>query len=355
MWLAGIISKAIRWASIFGSLGCVYGSLTVVAAEESDTCPDANPQGAIFELKEENDWVASTDRHYTQGARIVYLGPDNIMPLWALHAAQILPTVGFNLAACRLGLEVGQSMYTPTDLSQVGLITNDWPYAGWLYAGIVLQRRGSIGDERIPVLETMRLQLGVVGPAAFAEQAQNRFHVMNNFTYAQGWGNQLPNEPTLALKYERAWRLAPSRQNDWDMDCIPHAGASLGDVDTSARAGAMFRIGWHIPDDFGIEPIDSLGITVGNGAVAASQHPWGFYFFCAAEGRAVAYNIFLDGDMFRDSPHVDRKPFVGELSGGLALELSHMEIAFMLIYLTREFVGQMSPDVYGSLTAKWKF
>ena len=349
------VSDSIMWLGIFGLLGGLSNGLTIASAEDANPCPAANPQGAIFELNEENDWFAGTDRHYTQGFRMVYLGPDNVMPEWLLGAAQYFPAVGFNLDTFRVGLEMGQNLYTPTDLSRQEPIANDWPYAGWIYAGTVLQRRGLTDDERIPVLENIRLQLGMVGPAVLAGQLQNWFHSINNFPLAEGWANQLPNEPTMALKYQRAWRLASGQQGDWGVECIPQAGASLGNVETSARAGAMVRMGWHIPDDFGIEPIDSLGITDGGWSAAAIQHPWGFYFFVAAEGRAVGYSIFLDGDMFRDSPHVEREPYVGELYGGLALMLGRLEMAFTYVYLTREFVGQVSPDAYGSVFAKWKF
>ena len=355
MWRAEVMSGSSKWAIIFGLLGYLFGSLTAAPAAEPDTHPVVNPQGAILELTEDNDWFTGTDRHYTQGARILYLSPDNGMPGRLLGIAQSLPSVGFRLDTCRWGLEVGQNMYTPTDIAQTALITNDWPYAGWSYIGAVLQRRGQSCDERIPVLENIQLQLGMVGPAALAGQIQNWFHNINHFPLADGWANQLPNEPTLALKYERAWRLASSTPYAWDVDCIPHVGASLGNVETSARAGTMARVGWHLPDDFGVEPIDSLGIPAGGWSVGANQHPWGFYLFAAAEGRAVAYNIFLDGDMFRQSPHVERNPYVAELYGGVAIRLDRVEMAFTVFYLTREFVDQASPDAYGSVSAKLEF
>jgi len=331
---------------------CVSIGLVAAAASAcADVAPACEERGLTLELTEENDWFAGTDRHYTQGFRAVYLGAESREPNWLRDFGEY----GLRVDTWRLGLEFGQNLYTPTDLFRQELITNDWPYAAWLYVGTVLQRRGLTDDERIPVLENIRLQLGMVGPAARGGQLQNWFHSINNFQLAEGWANQLPNEPTMELKYQRAWRLAPNQQGDWDVDCIPHAGASLGNEEISARAGAMVRMGWHIPDDFGIEPIDSLGITDGGWSAAAIQHPWGFYFFAAAEGRAVGYSIFLDGDMFRDSPHVEREPYVGELYGGLALMLGRLEVAFTYVYLTREFVGQVSPDIYGSVSAKWRF
>ena len=50
------------------------------------------------------------------------------------------------------------------------------------------------------------LQLGVIGPAAQAEETQNFIHDLRDLAKTRGWSNQLENEPGLALIYERKWR-----------------------------------------------------------------------------------------------------------------------------------------------------
>ena len=201
----------------------------------------------------------------------------------------------------------------------------------------------------------MRIQAGIVGSGALADRTQDIVHWAARFNQPQGWQNQLHNEVGLAAKYQRAWRWSLQERHDWGADLIPHAGMSLGNVDTSLRAGATFRMGWHLPDDFGIQTIDSLGITDGGRSSSADNHTWGFYGFIGTEGKAVAYSTFLDGNLFESSLSVDKRPLVVELQSGLALVFSRAELAFMYVVRSEEFYGQESADIFGSASLKWKF
>lgn len=342
-------------AGIIAMLLTGWHALEASAAAMLPDVHSADSQGAILELNEENDFFAGADRHYTQGIRLAYLSADNCIPTWSRAWIKRIPAFGFRPDICRTGLELGQSLYTPQDTSTEEPIPNDHPYAGWLYSGVVLQRRGFTRSMYIPVLETMRIQIGIVGPSSMAEQAQDIIHLAVSFTHPQGWRNQLHNEPGLAAKYQRAWRWSLKEQHGWNTELIPHAGASLGNVDTSLRAGATLRMGWHLPDDFGIQTIDSLGITEGGRSSSADTRAWGFYGFIGTEGKAVAYTTFLDGNLFEAGPSVDKRPLVAELKSGLALVFSRAELAFVYVVRSEEFYGQEAVDVFGSAFLKWKF
>ena len=63
------------------------------------------------------------------------------------------PNLGLKFEAPRLGYALGQNIYTPNNLRASGMITYDRPYAGYIYFGALLQRRGrSFGH--IPTLDT---------------------------------------------------------------------------------------------------------------------------------------------------------------------------------------------------------
>ncbi|MDD5678974.1 MAG: lipid A deacylase LpxR family protein [Kiritimatiellae bacterium] len=322
---------------------------TLTAAHSTDS------QRAILEFNEENDYFAGADRHYTQGFRIAYLSADNCLPGPSRGWIKLFPSFGFRLDICRTGLELGQSLYTPKDISAEEPIPNDHPYAGWLYGGIVLQRRGVTRSLHIPVLETMRIQVGIVGSGAMAEQVQDIVHIVARVSEPQGWHNQLHTEPGLAAKYQRAWRWSPRGPRKWNADFIPHAGASLGNVDTSLRAGATVRVGRYLPDDFGVQTIDSLGFTEGGQSSFADTHTWGFYGFIGTEGKAVAWTTFLDGNLFESNPSVDKKPLVAEFKSGLVLVFSRTELAVVYVVRSEEFYGQESGDAFGSVFLKLKF
>src|SRR5262249_2102051 len=102
----------------------------------------------------------------------------------------------------------GQSIFTPEDLTLRIPDPRDRPYAGWLYLGSTLTR------ETGTTLDRFDAQLGVVGPAAGGETAQNTVHdlIKNLFPagQARGWSFQIKNEPGLVLAGEREWRATLS-------------------------------------------------------------------------------------------------------------------------------------------------
>lgn len=314
-----------------------------------------NKQGGSVVLQEENDFFVGRDRHYTQGVRLAWLGADGRLPRWLGHVADAVPAVAFHVSARNYGFEVGQMIYTPDDTGTPDWIPSDRPYAGWLYGGLMLERRGAlVRHPKVGVVEDFRVQLGMIGPASLAQAAQDWAHRLIGNHVAQGWDNQLPNEPGFNLKYQRAWLVRLREPADWGADVIPHLGVSLGTVDTSLRAGAIVRFGWHLPNDVNPQIIDSAGITQGGEPEGKHHHRWGAYAFAGAEGRVVGRNAFLDGDLFRTSHRVSKRPLVADLLFGTAVILDRVEASFTVVWRSEEFVGQREPDLFGSLTLKVK-
>jgi hypothetical protein len=77
---------------------------------------------------------------------------------------------------------------------------------------------------------------------------------------------------------------------------------------------------------------------------------FGWYLFTGAEGRAVARNIFLDGNTFRDSRSVEKKLFVGDLQFGIAFTWSNVRLSYTHVLRTREFKIQDERDDFGALS-----
>lgn len=339
--MAGVLAAA--W------LGAADAPAWVWVERGDGPAAETDLRGAMLEADEENDWFAGTDRHYTQGARVAYLDAEApAAPAGFLGR----PLLGLRPAAVRWGGEVGQLIFTPEDLAARQPLANDRPYAGWLYAGAVLQRRGTTFG-KLPALESIRLQVGIVGPDSLTEAQQEGAHFVGGFQKAYGWSNQLPNEPGLALKVQRACRLASWQGAAGDADIIPHAGFSLGNVDTSFRAGTQVRLGWRLPADFGYRNIEALGMADGGRSVTEGRRLRGLYLFGGVEGRAVLYNEFLDGAVFRDSLSVDRRPFVVEWQAGLVVQYNQWDVAFAYVLRSAEFIGQGQWDTFGSVSVRW--
>jgi hypothetical protein len=329
--------------------------LMFLAALMSAATSSRAEHAAVLSIAEENDMFSyfggNKDRHYTQGAKVSFFGgPTN----WAGAAAWwngVLPAIGFDRsqALTRVGLALGQNLYTPDDISRYNPDPLDQPYAAWLYLGASFQRR-TLGDQRVPVFEHFEINLGIVGPYALGKPAQTFVHrSLTSSPRPLGWKYQLETEPGLHLKYDRAWRLAPPGEARRYLDIVPHVGIHLGNIKTAGAAGAMLRAGWNLPDDFGLTRIEATkGISTGFASTAPAHS---VYVFAAADGEVVGQNLFLDGNTGRSSRSVKREPLVGEFSWGFAARLArHFEITFTRVLRTETFVSQRGRDYYGALS-----
>lgn len=307
----------------------------------------------VFTAYFENDIVTGTDQHYTNGLKLSWLSADLIewaRPGWRRGLIDALPFVNRSGGQKNLGFAFGQNMYTPRDISAPDPDPADRPYAGWTYFELAfVSKTPAISD-------TVALQAGLVGPHSQAEDTQRIVHRWSGSTRPMGWAHQLHDEVGVNLVYERRWRLyARALVETLGVDLIPHAGASLGNVQTYANAGGTLRFGFNLPSDFGVQlaragsvggsPTDDLDPRV------SLDRNFSVFAFGAADGRAVARDIFLDGNTFRESRSVDKEPFVADLSAGIGLIAGRWQLTYTEVWRTREFRAVRSAwSHFGSLT-----
>lgn len=315
-------------------------------AEEEEVLRKKEDNKGVVSLTLENDSFAGADDGYTNGIRGAYLSPETEIPGWISRAADkipLFPKVGHK----RYSFAVGQAMYAPDDLSRRDLIRDDRPYAGFLYGTV-----GLLADTGYR-LDNLQLTLGVVGPASLAEQAQETVHRTIGGVDPKGWDNQLENEPGFILTYERKWRsIYEINPFGLAVDVTPHLGASVGNIQTYASTGATFRVGYDLPADYG-PPLIRPSLPGSDFFVPTQRLGW--YLFAGVEGQAVARNIFLDGNTFKDSHSVDKKEFVGGLQTGVAFIYKNMRVAYTHVLRTKEFEGQKNADEFGALTFSYRF
>jgi lipid A 3-O-deacylase len=294
--------------------------------------------GHIFSLLWENDATAGSDRHYTQGAGLSYLSTDNTLPEWVKAISHATPAFGYDIAAEKWGLAIMQEIYTPENLQTSALLVNDRPYAGWLYTTATIQRRGKTRHGGFPVMEHLRLDLGIIGPASLAEETQKSWHGIE----PKGWEHQLRNEPGLNVRYDRAYLFSAwTEGSNWRGDIIPYFDMSAGNVLTYFQLGSTFRLGYHVPNEFA---------TTHEGGRA-----FGAYFFTRVQGRVVLRNIFLDGNTFRDSHSIDKQYLVGDVRFGITFAFKHLEITAAHTLVSEEFNGEHGTDSYGTAMLTLKF
>jgi lipid A 3-O-deacylase len=325
-------------------------------------------------IYEENDWfnpfTEQTDRFYTQGLRVEWLShsskrDSNFLPGISHADWCLLCGAGAASGAVNTGYAGGQNLYTPQIITIAEPQPNDRPWAGYIYGSRIAR---ITFDE--PVLKAKRqdrieVSLGIVGPASLAKQTQILWHKLIDSPHPEGWDNQLRNEPVVQLRYESALRW-PSEGGD-NADIIPRVRGNLGNGLTSLEAELTGRIGRNL-SGFGALIIPTpttlaapLAIRAPEAAPSRSKWLSSFNVFGRAGIKAVAHNIFLDGNIFADNDlRIRRKPFVTEFAlGAEANVVGNFWVTAQFIRRGSEFESRSGRDApaqhFGAISAAWTF
>lgn len=269
-------------------------------------------------LQENNDYFkpsGNNDEHFTQGLRL---------------SRRTIDEGGSDV------YYLGQHLYTPQDKTTREPILTDRPYAAYLYGGY---ERHNIVTPNQEI--NYGLTVGMIGPAALGEQAQNNVHKWIGSKHVYGWDNQLHNELGVIGTVEGREQLRLFSSSD----IISRAGINAGNVFTQAYAGSTLRIG------VGLDSlIDSSSPVFPRGV----HSPYSAYIFAGTLGRAVARNIFLDGNTFRNSQSIDKEPMVGEVNIGLSLKYEGYGITYTYVKQSSEYEGDEGSS-FGEIKFEWSY
>lgn len=310
----------------------------------------SNAKKDYLSISIENDNLGGgTDQFYTSGVRLTYFNAGTDVPNFMHFVDDYIPTFDINETTSTF-FTIGQNIYTPQDITVSRNQDDDRPWAAFLYGSIGLL---SLQNQHIDELE---LTLGVVGPEALGEQTQKMIHRhVSNSPIPKGWKNQLDTEPALNLLWQRRWpRAFRYDVGDYRLRAEPNIAVSLGNVHTYAGTGVMFSFAPNkgILQDV---PPRVRPSPPGTGYFETPEENWSWQLFAGLDGRAVARNIFLDGNTFSDSHSVDKEYFVGDVTGGLAITLGDYRLSYSLNYRSDEFERQSDDSVFGSVTLSTRF
>ena len=336
-------------------------------------------------LRLENDLFTGTDRNYTNGVAFTAVSRDlqgalrpECLPQPISWYARFIGWAdpefwresGAQSASQNVVVRFGQAMYTPEDKARSDLISEDRPYAGLLYLGLAWNRRVHPRAVNYEILDVRELTLGVIGPWSMAEQSQDLVHRVRGIELFRGWDNQLRNEPAVQMAMERKFK--PYREGavrlGWGSDVIGSYGLRVGNIETSVSTGLELRTGWNIPNDFGSYPIrpgaenrppsNVASLRTTNPQATQAPKP-GTHAFLNLEVKAVAWDFSLDGNMFRFSHQVGRRPWVAQAAVGISSQWVFVgrgvRLAVMRVWRTREFDQQTGSHTFGSVALSLEF
>ncbi len=339
----------------FAAWGIVWSAaLLATTAMAADKQAEAKVDGdadQFVTLTTENDkfGTKSIDRHYTNGFRGKYTRLTDEVPAWVQSLGEVLPLVDFGgKTAVSYGLN--HAIFTPDHVQNYGRTPGDMPYSGYLFGTV------GIADIEPNRTDEYELSVGMVGPAAGGKFVQRKYHDIAGIYKPNGWDDyHLENEPILNFSWVRRHKgLAAWDNGDWFVDFEPRYGFAAGNAFTHANVGGTVRFG-----PSAARGQDTVGLMVpgmpGTGIFEKSGRGFTWFTFVSADGRAVARNIFLEGNTWEDSPSVDKKYFVADLATGIVVTTGDIRGSFTLNSRSKEFRTQTDNDVFGSISVGYRF
>ncbi|MDM0116657.1 DUF2219 family protein [Variovorax sp. J22R133] len=139
---------------------------------------------------------------------------------------------------------LGQIMVTPRDLTVRKPDPTDAPYVGALmFRSAQVYVHGDMAD----MADMTAVNIGVIGPAAGAEQTQRFVHRVVGADRPEGWDSQVSSKALLGMERYRAWRfaLSGSEAGKANGDLVALAGGALGNLCNLETSRPRDLARWH--------------------------------------------------------------------------------------------------------------
>lgn len=287
-----------------------------------------------------HDGGGYTNGIFLSSIRMPSSGEQGVAPpgLFSGAVAGWLGLPGATLSASSLG----QVMVTPKDITRRDPDPRDAPYIGALmYRSAQVHVHGDVAD-------MAALSVGVMGPAAGAEQAQKLVHRIVGADRPEGWHTQARNKLLLGVERYRAWRLAAppdGREGAGGArsDLIVQGGGKLGSLESSVGASVLFRYGTGLARSF----------PTAMRAASSNADPFvvgaGWFAFAGLSADRILHHAGIGASSpFLGAPQLRKTRTLVTL--GLAYGWKNASLTFSLQSANPLVVSSTARQSYGSLT-----
>lgn len=306
-------------------------------------------------LSHENDMLGgNSDRYYTSGARLTWFSSRFNAPPGINIIANHIPAFDLN-EKTHAFFTLGQNLYTPENINLRLQPSDDRPWAAFLYGSVGLATPYYQKNNKLSHIDEMEFTAGIIGPEALGEQTQKFVHKhISNSPIPKGWDNQLAFEPGIILSWQRRFPFKWERQINPRLNTRiePNMSVCLGNIRTNIGIGATAIIGSERLLD---TPARVRPAIPGTGIFLSQNNKFNWQFFAGIDARAVARDIFLDGNSFSNTHSVDKEHFVGDLSAGASIFYGDYRLSYTLNLRSKEFKDQREESIFGSITLTKRF
>ncbi len=224
-------------------------------------------------LQVDNDQfnINNTDRYYTQGFLIQYLGKKKDSSFLGWKMSQPVGKY-FSLS---------QKIFTPREITFFEPERHDRPYA----ATFTLSAGYSFYPKRDLLIST-KITAGILGPAALGKQVQQWWHKSLNIFVPRGWDSQIGNSPVINMHLGYNRHLIKGKY----ISLANHLAANLGTVYNNIEAGGLVTIGKNINR---VQPFNEWqGL-----AIIDNSNKLAFQLIGGLAMRRVFHNSLLQGNI----------------------------------------------------------
>ena len=337
-----------------------------INAENKDT--SSGFKDGRLSLSVDNDVFRGSDRDYTNGARITWTsGEENkLKDVSAINrgidffsadeeSSNLFSAIsGFDhssVVKLQYGFAITQLIFTP-ESSERNPPPNERPYAAWAGLGFSLHASNEI------VINSLAVNLGVVGPSARGKQTQNIVHDLIDTERFEGWDSQIPDEFTFNIHFNQRRRYSMLEDiygTPFSLNGFTELGSSLGNFRVDASIGCHFQFGYNVPKDF-IDPRLSLTSNSVSWASGEDKPDFSFYLIVGVKGSAVLHDITLDGPVFRNfDTGTKSESFVAEYYYGIGLRHKNVELSYVITNRSKEYDNQPESQEFGSIALRLKY
>lgn len=217
---------------------------------------------------------------------------------------------------------IGNEIYTPKAKRSKEIPFGDRPWDGYSYAEYSYENKLTEQQKRVLIS-----RLGLIGSASGSDSLQKWFHNDLDFGADPQWVAQNPSQLAIDLTLLKETN-EPLESVIGHTDLVQSYGVRAGNVIDEIFLDQELRKSFFKD----------------------------VYFFGGIQGRAVAFNTFLDGRMFEEDKYtIQREWFVAAGRLGVKAQFNNWTVGYMYQYLTEEFRGQDGRHLYGEITLGYQF
>ena len=285
----------------------------------------------------DNDVIFQSDGDYSSG---LYLGYGAVHNSNNAHGIFRLDGGEYSWSA-----QLGQKIWTPSDLNPVTPVAGERPYAGLLYA------RLGTGVFKTEQAYDLSLMIGIMGPSSGAESLQKNSHRGFGSTVPQGWDYQVENQVVGDLKVEMDHLLVRTKGQGFHHELSGFGRLVAGNFQPEIAVGAGWRWGRGLGDSFNhsmLRPHRQQVLNTGKQTQA--------YLYSSIELRHRFKDTAVTGKTLKPVPQITPQKMQGSVTVGGVTYFGSTGVSFSVTGYSRSFKEDKSRwHLISALALNWTF